>query len=73
MYSVNDDVYTVHKSLQYVFTLKEINIRQRRWLELFKEYDMSFLYNTCNANVVANVQSRMTMGWLVFALDWKIP
>jgi hypothetical protein len=35
------DVFTDHKSLKYIFTQKKLNMRQRRWLELIKDYDMS--------------------------------
>ena len=45
MYSVHGYVYTNRKSLQCVFTFEELNIQQRRWLELLKYYDMSGLYN----------------------------
>ena len=38
------DVYTDHKSLKYIFTQKEPNLRQRRWLELIKDYDMKLHY-----------------------------
>ena len=41
---VHVDVYTYHKSLQYVFTQKELNFRYRRWLELMKDYEMNVLY-----------------------------
>ena len=56
------DVYTDHKNLQYVFTQKEWNLRHRRWLALFKYYDMSVLYHPVKANVVMDSLSRMTMG-----------
>ena len=62
MYGVNVDVYTDHKSLQYVFTQKELNFQQRRWLELLKYYDMSVLYHPGKDNVVADDLSRMIMG-----------
>jgi hypothetical protein len=52
------DVFTNHKSLKYIFTQKELNMRQRRWLELIKEYDMSLQYHPGKANVVANALSR---------------
>jgi hypothetical protein len=52
------DVFTNHKSLNYIFTQKEQNMRQRRWLELIKEYDMSLQYHPGKANVVANTLSR---------------
>ena len=40
------DVYTDHKSLKYIFTQKELNLRQRRWLELIKGYDMKLQYQS---------------------------
>ena len=40
----------------------ELNLRQRRWLELLKDYDMSVLYHPNKANVFANSLSQMTMG-----------
>ena len=48
--------------VQYVFPLKELNLRQKKWLELLKDYDMSVLYHPGNANVVVDALSRMTMG-----------
>ncbi|WMV43384.1 hypothetical protein MTR67_036769 [Solanum verrucosum] len=45
LYGVHVDVFTYHKSLQYVFTQKELNLRQRRWLEFLKDYDMSVHYH----------------------------
>ena len=62
MYGVHMDVFIDHKSLQYVFTQKELNLRQRRWLELLKYYDLSVLYYPGKANVVVYALSRMTMG-----------
>ena len=53
MYGVHD-VFIDHKSLQYVFTQRDLNLRQRRWLELLKDYDMSVLYHPGKANVVAD-------------------
>ena len=62
MYGVHVDVFTDHKSLQYVFTQKELNLHQRRWLEFLKDYDMSVHYHPGKANVVANALSRLSMG-----------
>ena len=61
MYGVHVDDYTDHKSLQYVFTQKELNLRQTRWLELLNYYVMS-VYHPGKANVVADALSCMTMG-----------
>ena len=52
------DVYTDHKSLKYIFTQKEMNLRQRRWLELIKDYNMKLHYHPGKANVVADALSR---------------
>ena len=54
LYGVHVDVFTDHKSLQYVFTQKELNLRQRRWQEFLKYYDMNVLYHPSKANVVAD-------------------
>nr|GEY89500.1 reverse transcriptase [Tanacetum cinerariifolium] len=50
--------FTDHKSLKYIFTRKELNMRQRRWLELLKDYDTNIQYHPGKANVVADVLSR---------------
>ncbi|XP_074271689.1 uncharacterized protein LOC141595625 [Silene latifolia] len=51
-------IYTDHKSLRYIFTQKDLNMRQRRWLELVNDYDVELLYHEGKANVVADVFSR---------------
>ena len=53
-----DQIYTDHKSLRYLFTQKELNMRQRRWLELVKDYDKDIPYHPRKANVVADALSR---------------
>ncbi|WMV14189.1 hypothetical protein MTR67_007574 [Solanum verrucosum] len=62
LYGVHVDVFTDHKSLQYVFNQKDLNLRQRRWLELFKDSDMGVLYHPGKANVVADALSRLSIG-----------
>ncbi|KAL4037959.1 hypothetical protein IC575_001562 [Cucumis melo] len=57
LYGEKIQIYTDHKSLKYFFTQKELNMRQRRWLELVKDY-IARSYTTCKANVVADALSR---------------
>jgi hypothetical protein len=52
------EIYSDHKSLKYIFTQNDLNLRQRRWLELIKDYDLGINYHTGKANVVADALSR---------------
>ncbi|KAL0549604.1 hypothetical protein IC582_014090 [Cucumis melo] len=58
LYGKKIQIFTDHKSLKYFFTQKELNMRQRRWLELVKDYDCEILYHPGKANVVADALSR---------------
>ena len=53
------EIYSDHKSLKYIFTQKELNMRQRRWIELIKDYDLDIHYHPGKANVVADALSRL--------------
>jgi hypothetical protein len=52
------EVYSDHKSLKYIFTQTYLNLRQRRWLELIKDYDLGINYHAGKANVVVDALSR---------------
>jgi ribonuclease HI len=52
------EIYTDHKSLKYIFTQPDLNLRQRRWLELVKDYNLEIHYHPGKANVVADALSR---------------
>jgi hypothetical protein len=63
-------IFTDHKSLKYIFTQKDLNLRQRRWLELIKDYDLDIQYHPGKANVVADAlswkgQTNMLIGHLL--------
>ncbi|GJV24379.1 putative reverse transcriptase domain-containing protein [Tanacetum coccineum] len=58
LYGTRCTVFTDHKSLQHILDQKELNMRQRRWLELLSDYDCDICYHPGKANVVADALSR---------------
>nr|GEW10642.1 putative reverse transcriptase domain-containing protein [Tanacetum cinerariifolium] len=58
LYGTKSVIYIDHKSLQHIFSQKELNMRQRRWIELFSDYDCEICYHPGKANVVADALSR---------------
>ncbi|GKB36805.1 reverse transcriptase domain-containing protein [Tanacetum coccineum] len=58
LYETKSVIYTDHKSLQHIFDQKKLNMRQRRWIELFSDYDFEIFYHPGKANVVADALSR---------------
>ncbi|RHN51999.1 putative nucleotidyltransferase, Ribonuclease H [Medicago truncatula] len=61
LYGSRFEVFSDHKSLKYLFDQKELNMRQRRWLELLKDFDFGLNYHPGKANVVADALSRKTL------------
>ncbi|KAA3484322.1 DNA/RNA polymerases superfamily protein [Gossypium australe] len=69
LYSEKCHVYTDHKSLKYLITQKELNLRQRCWLELLKHYDLVIDYHQGKANVVADALSKKSSLFALQALN----
>lgn len=59
-----------YNSLKYFFTQKELNMKQRRWLELVMDYDCSINYHLGKANVVVDALSRKSMSALAIRSDF---
>ena len=65
LYGEQFEVFSYHKSLKYIFTQRDLNMRQHGWMEYLEDYDFTFHYHPGKANVVANVLSWKLLG--VFA------
>ncbi|GJV65236.1 putative reverse transcriptase domain-containing protein [Tanacetum coccineum] len=58
LYGTKSVIYTDHKSLQHIFSQKDLNMRERHWIELFSDYDCEIRYHLSKVNVVADALSR---------------
>ena len=65
LYGIHCDIYTDHKTLKYLFTQKELNVCQGRWLELLTDYDFDIHYYPEKANREENALSRKSTGTLI--------
>ncbi|KAL0545719.1 hypothetical protein IC582_015610 [Cucumis melo] len=61
LYGEKIQIYTDHKSLKYFFTQKELNMRQRRWLELVKDYDCEILYHPVSVGEVTSQLAQLSV------------
>ena len=74
LYGEQFEVFSYHKSLKYIFTQQNLNMRQRRWMEFLEDYDFTLHYHPSKANVVADVLSRKSQGVLtsIASQEWRI-
>ena len=71
LYGETFQIFTDHKSLKYLLSQKELNMRQRRWLELLKDYDCTIEYHPGKANVLADALSRKVSGMVANLLSLR--
>ena len=72
LYGEKCQIFTDHKSLKYLLTKKDLNLRPRRWLKLFKDYDCVIDYHPGKANVVADALNRKMISALSLKdCDWR--
>ena len=67
-------MYSDHKSLKYIFTQRDLNMRQHRWMEFLEDYDFTLHYHPGKANVVADALSRKSRGVLasIASREWRM-
>ena len=66
------EVYTNHKSLKYLFFQKELNLRQRRWIEFLVDYECTINYHPGKANVVADALNRKAQVASLMVKEWDL-
>ena len=71
LYDEEFEVYSDHKSLKYIFTQRDLNMRQRIWMEFLEDYDFTLHYHPCKANLVADALSRKSRGVLASIASWE--
>ena len=74
LYGEKFKLFSDHKSLKYLFSQKELNMRQRRWMELLKDYDFTLEYHPGKANVVADALNRKPRGIVASLMvqEWRM-
>ena len=68
------EVFLDHKSLKYIFTKRDLNMRQHRWMEYLEDYDFTLHYHLGKANVVADALSQKSRGVLasIASREWQM-
>ena len=74
LYGEQFEVFSDHKSLKYIFTQRDLNMRQHRWMEYLEDYDFTLRYHPGKANVMADALSRKSRGVLasVASRQWQM-
>nr|XP_027066533.1 uncharacterized protein LOC113692333 [Coffea arabica] len=72
LYGVTFEVYSDHKSLRYLFSQKELNMRQRRWMEFLEDYDCTINFYPGKTNVVSNALSRKAQVAGLMVKEWGL-
>ena len=74
LYDEQFEVFSDHKSLKYIFTQWDLNMRQRRWMECFEDYDFTLHYHPGKANMVADALNRKSRGVLAYiaSREWQM-
>ena len=74
LYGEQLEVFSDHKSLKYIFTQRDLNMRQRRWMEFLEDYEFTLHYHPGKANVVADALSRKSRGVLasIASQEWRM-
>ena len=67
-------MYSDHKSLKYIFTQRDLNMRQCRWMEFLEDYDFTLHYHPSKVNVVADALNRKSWGVLtsIASQEWRM-
>ena len=74
LYGEKFEVFSNHKSLKYIFTQRDLNMRQHKWMEFLEDYDFTLHYHPGKANVVADALSQKSRGVLVSVAsqEWQM-
>ena len=74
LYGKQFEVYSDHKSLKYIFTQWDLNMRKCRWMKFLEGYDFTLHYHPSKANMVADALSQKSQGALasIASQEWQM-